>query len=192
MKRISLDVLFKKLSIITAGMTSEVKENFVNLPKEKLEWQPNERTWSIAQCLEHLNAYYRYYIPVFKGKITNSRFNEPPEYFTSSPLGRAVYRSVRLGKVKNVKRKLKSLKEYNPLINSSLKSENPVEEYLQHQEEFLELLKMAREIDMRKTKCALSVRPVVKLNIGDALLYMAFHNERHIHQALNVLHTIKS
>lgn len=191
MKRIAVDVLIKKLSILTAGMSREVNENFASLTAEQLNWQPHDKAWSIAQCLEHLNAYYRYYIPVFKGKIANTRFNEPIDYFSSSPMGRAVYRSVKLGKVHNVKRVLKSRKEYNPLVNSSLKSENVIEDYLKFQEEFVEVLKESERIDLRKTKCPLSLRPVVKLNLGDALTFMAYHNERHIYQAKRILEKLK-
>ena len=187
MKRIPVDLLIKKLSILTVGMSREVNENFTNLTHEQLHWQPNDKSWSIAQCLEHLNAYYRYYIPVFNGKIANTRFNEPIQFFTSSPMGRAVYRSVKLGKVYNVKRVLNSRKEYNPLVNSSLKSENPIEDYLNFQDQFVEVIKASEKIDLRKTKCPLSLRPVVKLNLGDALTFMAYHNERHIYQAKRVL-----
>lgn len=191
MKRIAVDVLIKKLSILTAGMSREVKENFISLSEEQLHWQPNEKAWSIAQCLEHLNAYYRYYIPVFKGKISNTLFNEPIEFFTSSPMGGAVARSVKLGKVHNVKRHLKSRKEYNPLFNSSLKSENVIEDYLKFQAEFTQVLKESEKIDLRKTKCPLSLRPVIKLNLGDALTYLAYHNERHIFQAKRILEKMK-
>ena len=187
MKRIAVNVLIKKLSILTAGMSREVNENFTGLSQEQLHFQTNEKSWSIAQCLEHLNAYYRYYIPVFKGKISNTRFNEPTEFFSSSPMGGAFYRSVKLGKVNNIKRYLKARKEYNPLVNSSLKSENVVNEYLGYQAEFAELLKEAEQVDLRKTKCPLSLRPVVKLNLGDALLFMVYHNERHVYQAKRIL-----
>lgn len=191
MKRIATDVLIKKLSILTASMSVEVKNHFESLSAEQLNWQPSEKNWSVAQCLEHLNAYYRYYIPVFKGKIANTRFNESIDFFSSSPMGRAVYRSVKLGKVNNVKRLLKSRKEYNPLVNSSLVSDNVIEEYLNFQDEFIEVVKSIDMIDYRKTKCPLSLRPVVKLNLGDALIFMTYHNERHIYQAKNVLKQLK-
>jgi hypothetical protein len=191
MKRIAVNVLIKKLSILTAGMSREVNESFVGLSQEQLHFQSYEKSWSIAQCLEHLNAYYRYYIPVLKGKISNTRFNEPIEFFSSSPMGAAFYRSVKLGKVNNVKRHLKSRKEYNPLVNPSLKSEDVISEYLGYQAEFAELLKEAEQVDLRKTKCPLSLRPVVKLNLGDALLFMVYHNERHVFQAKRILESIK-
>ncbi len=191
MKRIAVNVLIKKLSILTAGMSREVNENFVGLSEDKLHFQLHEKSWSIAQCLEHLNAYYRYYIPVFRGKISNTRFNEPIENFSSSPMGAAFYRSVKLGKLDNVKRHLKSRKEYNPLVNTSLKSEDVIAEYLRYQSEFTEVLKEAEKIDLRKTKCPLSLRPLVKLNLGDAFLFMVYHNERHVFQAKRVLQSLK-
>ena len=187
MKRIAVDVLLKRISILTAKCTSEITENISKYSTEELNMQFNDRSWSAAQCIEHLNAYYRYYIPVFRGKMTNTRFTIPTDIFSSSPLGRAVYSSVKLGKVKNVKRKLKSTKDYNPLINRSLSTENVIEEYLAHSEDFMKLLKEVETIDIRKTKVPLSLRPVVKLNLGDALLFMAYHNERHIYQAKNAL-----
>ena len=191
MKRTLVETVVRKLTILTNGCSKEVSENLANKSFEELSKQPNERSWSALQCIEHLNAYYRYYIPVIRGKIANSRFVDPSEYFSSSPLGRAVYKSAKLGKVHNVKRKLKSPKDYNPLVNSSLSTNNSIEEYLQHNEEFLKLIEEATKIDMRRTKVPLSLRPVVKLNIGDALLFLAYHNERHVFQAKNALSAAK-
>jgi hypothetical protein len=182
-KRIPVNELLDRLTTLTSSLSDEVKLEFGQLSSAQLNWRPKDKSWSIAQCLAHLNAYYRYYNPVFNGKISNSRFTKPGKFFTSSPLGTAVARSVKLGKVKNVKRKLKARKEYNPSVNKSLSTKNALEEYLEHQNDFLELLNSSMKVNLRKTKCPLSLRPVVKLNLGDALIYMAYHNERHIEQA---------
>jgi hypothetical protein len=187
MKKVAVPILIRKLSSLTEHFSEEVKTEFGSLSANQLNWQPNDRSWSIAQCLAHLNAYYRYYIPVFKGKISNTRFTDVPEFFTSSPLGVAVYSSVKLGKLKNVKRKLKSTKDYNPLVNTSLSLGNVVEEYVQHSKEYKEVLKAGALINLRKTKCPLSLRPVVKLNLGDAFVFITYHNERHVEQMKKVL-----
>lgn len=187
MKKVAVPILIRKLSSLTEHFSEEVKTEFGSLSANQLNWQPNDRAWSIAQCLAHLNAYYRYYIPVFKGKISNTRFTDVPEFFTSSPLGVAVYSSVKLGKLKNVKRKLKSTKDYNPLVNTSLSLGNVIEEYVQHSKEYKEVLKAGALINMRKTKCPLSLRPVVKLNLGDAFVFITYHNERHVEQMKKVL-----
>lgn len=182
MKKIQVSTLITNLINLTNKCAEDANREVADLSEQQLLWQPNERTWSVAQCLAHLNAYYRYYIPVFQGKISNTRFKEKTEYFSSSPLGIAVYRSVKLGKVRNVKRKLKSTKEYNPLINKSLSMANVLEEYLGHTKSFINVLNNGAEINLRKTKCPLSLRPVVKLNLGDAFIFMAYHNDRHIEQ----------
>lgn len=187
MKRVPVTTLIKKLTGILDTCTEDVTKEFSELTEAQLQWQPNERSWSIAQCLAHLNAYYRYYIPVFRGKISNTRFTEPTELFNSSPLGVAVYRSVKLGKVKNVKRKLKSTKEYNPLVNTSLSLENVVEEYMEHVADFKNVMQEGQMINLRRTKCPLSLRPVVKLNLGDAFIFTAYHNERHIEQMKRIM-----
>lgn len=187
MKKVAVPILIRKLSSLTEHFSEEVKTEFGSLSANQLNWQPNDRSWSIAQCLAHLNAYYRYYIPVFKGKISNTRFTDVPEFFTSSPLGVAVYSSVKLGKLKNVKRKLKSTKDYNPLVNTSLSLGNVIEEYVQHSKEYKEVLKAGALVNLRKTKCPLSLRPVVKLNLGDAFVFITYHNERHVEQMKKVL-----
>jgi hypothetical protein len=187
MKRVAVPTLMRKLALLVESCSETVNTEFAHLRKEQLDWQPNEKSWSISQCLAHLNAYYRYYIPVFRGKISNTRFKDPQEYFSSSPLGIAVSSSVMLGKVKNVKRKLKSTKEYNPLINTTLSLDNVIQEYAVHVQEFKAVLKESAVINLRKTKCPLSLRPVVKLNMGDAFIFTAYHNERHIEQMKRIL-----
>lgn len=187
MKRVAVPTLMRKLALLVESCSETVNTEFAHLRKDQLDWQPNEKSWSISQCLAHLNAYYRYYIPVFRGKISNTRFKDPQDFFSSSPLGIAVSSSVMLGKVKNVKRKLKSTKEYNPLINTTLSLDNVIQEYAVHVQEFKAVLKESAVINLRKTKCPLSLRPVVKLNIGDAFIFTAYHNERHIEQMKRIL-----
>jgi hypothetical protein len=188
-KKTRVSELLKKMSDMTAQLSDDVKIHFANLTPEQLFWKPNERSWSIAQCLAHLNAYYSFYIPVFKERIKNTRFRTPGEYFVSSPLGTASILSVKLGKVKNVKRRLKAAKDYNPLVNASLKTENAVQDFLAYQEEMLTIIAESRFINIRKAKCALAVNSFVKLRLGDAFQFVVYHNERHVEQAKNVLHT---
>ena len=187
MKKILVIELIAKLTGITQQLSDSVRTEFSSLSPEQLFWKPNDRSWSIAQCLAHLNAYYRYYVPVFNERITNSRFRTPSEYFQSSPLGNATWRSVKLGKVKNVRRVLKSPKDYNPLVNKTLETENAIEEFLQNQDKMLKILEESNQINIRKAKCSFSVRPIVKIRMGDAFQFIVYHNERHIEQARRVM-----
>lgn len=185
-RKISSDELLDKLVAITNQSNTAVEKEFSQLTEEQLFWSPSKDSWSIAQCLAHLNAFHRFYVPVFVERVKNSRFQEPTDYFQSSPLGNSTYIKVKLGKLKNVKRKLKSPKDYNPLVNKNLKTENVIEDFLKYQTMLLEVLDKARNINIRKTKTSFSVRPIVKLRLGDAFQYIVYHCERHVEQAKKI------
>lgn len=186
-KKTRVSELLKKMNELTNQLSADVRENFLSLSPEQLFWKPSEKSWSIAQCLAHLNAYYSFYIPVFRERIKNTRFRTPGEYFVSSPLGTASILSVKLGKVKNVKRRLKAAKDYNPLVNATLKTENAVQDFLNYQDEMLKILSDSRFINIRKAKCTLAVTALIKLRLGDAFQVVVYHNERHVEQAKNVM-----
>lgn len=188
-KKTRVSELLKRMSDLTNQLSDDAKKNFLDLTPEQLFWRPNEKTWSIAQCLAHLNAYYSYYIPVFKERIKNTRFRTPGEYFVSSPLGTASVLAVKLGKVKNVKRRLKAAKDYNPIVNATLKTENAVQDFLAYQDEMIKIIADSRFINIRKAKCTLAVTSFIKLRLGDAFQVVVYHNERHIEQAKNLLKT---
>ncbi len=76
MKKIAVATLIKKLSLLSEHCMQGVMNSCEGLSESQMQWQPNERTWSVAQCIEHLNAYHRYYNPVFLGKIANTRFKD--------------------------------------------------------------------------------------------------------------------
>jgi hypothetical protein len=185
MRKISSDELLDELIELTKS-NNKIIEEMSSLSEEQLFWTPSNDSWSIAQCLAHLNAFHRFYVPVFVERIKNSRFQEPTDYFQSSPLGNSTYIKVKLGKLKNVKRKLKSPKDYNPLVNTNLKTENVVEDFFKYQNMLIDVMEKARGINIRKTKTSFSVRPIVKLRLGDAFQYIVYHCERHVYQAKRI------
>jgi len=188
-KKTRVAELLTRLTDLTTQLSEDVKRNFSELTPEQLFWKPNEKSWSAAQCLAHLNAYYSFYIPVFTERIKNTRFRTPGEYFVSSPLGTGSILMVKLGKLKNVKRRLKAVKDYNPLVNKTLKTENALEDFLNYQNQMLKVLADARFINIRKAKCTLAITQLVKLRLGDAFSFVVYHNERHVEQAKNVIKT---
>ena len=186
MRKIKSSILLDKMTHLSRKSLDEAIAEFKDLSEEQLYWNPDRNSWSIAQCLAHLNAFHRFYVPVFEERIKNSRFQEEEELFQSSPLGNSTYMKVRLGKLKNVKRKLKSPKDYNPLINTNLKTENVLEDFEKYQSYLIDLIERAKSINIRKTKMSFSKRPIVRLRIGDAFQYIVYHGERHIEQAKRI------
>jgi hypothetical protein len=93
---------------------------------------------------------------------------------------------MKLGKQQNVKRKFNAPKNYNPILTTSLLNGSEVEQLLAGQHELLHVLEKAIAVNIRKVKVPISISKIIRLRLGDALLFVAYHNERHMQQAINL------
>ncbi len=171
---------------ITEENISQVDKWMQKLSENQLNWRPNPGIWSVAEILSHLNSYAKYYHPVFLNKIENTRFRNAKEEFVSSPLGRSAWKSMKLGRLKNVKRKFKAPKGQNPTIDPALVTGNEVQDFKKNQEQLSSIFDLAKQVNMRKVKIPISISKIVRLKLGDALLFVVYHNERHMQQLLNL------
>ena len=67
--------LIEELIQLTQKNLNEVQA-FKELPMELLNQKPNAKSWSILECIEHLNRYGDFYIPEIKNLVC-SKFKEP-------------------------------------------------------------------------------------------------------------------
>lgn len=186
-KGFEINELFNELGDITQSGIAFVKKRMAKLNDNQLNWKPNKQTWSLNEIIAHLNSYANYYHPVFQTKIKNTKFKTAKEKFVPSPLGRSAWKSMKLGRANNIKRKFKAPKPYNPTFNKELVKGDEVDRFLEEQEKFMGILKMAQEVNLKKVKVPISISKIIRLRLGDALLFVTYHNERHIQQAANLL-----
>lgn len=182
MNGIDSNTLLQNLENITKANLVFVENQVQNLSQEQLGWKQNQDSWNALQVLAHLNAYAKYYQRVIKEKIQNTRYNQPTETFTSSPLGRGAWMSVKLGNLKNMKRRLRAPRNYNPAINKSLLVGSEVEDFIEFQQQLLELLEASKSVNLRKIKIPIALSKFIKLRLGDAFLFHIYHNQRHLEQ----------
>lgn len=178
--------VFNEVRTITDRNIRLLKDKFGGLSEQQLRWKPNEQTWNLLEIFAHLNEYARFYHSAFSRRIGKTRFREPRENFVSSPLGRSAWVSMKLGNAKNVKRKFNAPKAYNPQFTPELVTGNDLKTLLEGQKELLTILDSAAEVNIRKVKVPISISKIIRLRLGDALLFVAYHNERHIQQAINL------
>lgn len=181
------EALFKELREVTEQNIHFIENTATKLTPEQLIWKPRQDSWNIKEIIAHLLEYAKYYHSAFSKKIDTTHFREPRETFLSSPLGKSMWNAMKLGNAKNVKRKMKSAKLYNPLIVPSIVTENVITDFLESQRELLQILERTKTINIRKAKIKLANNNVIKFRFGDALLYVIYHNERHIQQAINLI-----
>lgn len=156
----------------------EVIMVFQNLP-ENLLLQPAARGgWSIAECFAHLITYAEYYLPRIEKALDQAKSQDGSSIFKHSFLGQYF---ISMMDPNRGKRKYKALKRHRPMG-----VDNPhatVSMFIQYLENMLELINRAREKNLLKKSVATSVSPWIKINAGDAILFVLTHNKRHLVQA---------
>lgn len=142
-----------------------------------LNWKQNNESWSTLECIEHLNRYGDFYIPEITKKIKTSK-HKSSEIFKSNWLGKYFSKSVSYNEDLN---KMKTFKSMNPL-NSKLNIQT-LEKFISQQHQIIELLDASKNVNLDKTKTAISISKLIKLKLGDTFRVVMNHNERHIKQA---------
>lgn len=178
--------VLNEVATITERNIQLLKDKFGGMSEQQLRWKPNDATWNLSEIFAHLNEYARFYHEAFLNRIEKTRFRQPREQFVSSPLGRSAWMSMKLGNARNIKRRFNAPKAYNPSVNPSLVTGHDRETLLESQHELIHILERCMEVNLRKVKVPISISKIIRLRLGDALLFVAYHNERHFQQAINL------
>lgn len=156
-------------------------EGFRKLSEKELNYKEDINQWSILECIEHLNIYGDFYNPEIRGSIENAN-TSASKIFKSGLIGNYF---VNLIRPKTKLNKMKTLKANNPL-GSNL-DKNAIDRFIYQQKECLELIEKSKNINLIKTKTAISITKLIKLRLGDTFRFITAHNDRHLFQAENLL-----
>lgn len=141
-----------------------------------LTWKENEISWSILECLEHLNLYGDFYLPQIENEIKNSTTKTDLE-FKSGVLGNYFAKSMLPKEKLN---KMKTFKDKNPL-NAQL-DKSVIDRFINQQIKLLELLNQSRNVSLNKVKIKTSISSLIKLKLGDTFQFFINHIIRHLNQ----------
>lgn len=152
------------------------------LSNEQLNKQPAPGKWSVAQIVEHLNTYDRYYIPQASEvlnkavRVSGSKPFKPGwlgEYFVNS-----MYSQVKTtGAVTN---KMSAMKGHIP--EDTLNAAKVLNEFLVDQRKLLALLEQMRGVDMASVRIPITISKFITIKLGDAIRFLVAHEVRHFSQ----------
>jgi len=147
----------------------------------ELNWRATSTSWSILECLEHLNLYGDFYLPEIERVIQKATSKSDP-VFKSGFLGNYFAESMLPKEKLN---KMKTFKDKNPL-NSNLSRET-IDRFIKQQKKMLEFLDQSRSISLNKEKTKISITTWIRLKIGDTFRFTINHTIRHLKQIERII-----
>jgi hypothetical protein len=156
-------------------------KSFSHLSANQLNWKSNPESWSIGECLSHLVNSNSLYLNKFQSILNlHPSGNERDFPYKQSFFGRMITLGVNPSNLK----KSKTFKVFFP--DSSDIQIKIIDEYVNISEKLISLAGKMLHIDLKKIKLSSSVNFLIRLNLGDPLIIISKHDERHLNQAERV------
>ncbi|PYT01342.1 MAG: hypothetical protein DMF63_00375 [Acidobacteria bacterium] len=158
----------------------DARATFGGLTSEQLNWKPAEKSWSVAQCFDHLITTHSLYFPVFD-RLAKRTSPSPWEKYSplSGFFGRFLIKNL---DPKNLK-KMKTTSKAQP--SASEIGDDIIERFCEHQDQLVEALR--RLPDAKNTIITSPLLGVVTYSLDDTLTILSVHCRRHFDQAKRVM-----
>lgn len=153
-----------------------------DLTEASFNWRADNSSWSIGECIAHLNATSEHYLPSVVAAITDAKARgikgAPP--FRYGWLGNYIVRSLE----PPPRRKFKSPRKFQPANHLTLKT--TIDDFQAKQNHWLDLIARANEVDLQRVKISSPISSLLKFSLGQVFALTCAHERRHIWQAQQV------
>lgn len=152
--------------------------NFSHLSENQLNWKPSLENWSVGECINHLLTTNKQYLAKIEKIINLSpTLSEKNYLYSQSFMGKMITKAVDPANIK----KFKTFKVFLP--DKSTVRKTIVKDYVNSSTKFIEHINKIRYLDLKKIKLSSPVNILIRLNLGDVLIIIPKHDERHLNQA---------
>ncbi|MGA3040714.1 MAG: DinB family protein [Bryobacteraceae bacterium] len=171
-----------ELSRQFAALKAEASELVNGLKEPQFNWRAEARSWSIAECLQHLNIVGDRYVHVLETTLADAR--------ARGLLGQGPFGYGWLGKwilaytEPPPKRKFKAARSFIPVYGQPVTAVLPT--FLHLQGQLALQLEEANGLDLARVKAPAPGFGPVKLNLHLTFAWIAAHERRHLWQARQV------
>jgi hypothetical protein len=164
------------------SISNEARAAFGSLNVEQLNWKQTEKSWSVAQCLDHLITINSLYFPIFeklaKGNLPNTLLERV------SPLSGFFGRYLIKAMSPETTKKMKTSKKAYP--SSSEIEGDIVARFAEHNRQLADHIS-AIPVDIDLSRIITSpLAGFVTYSLDDCLTMLVVHERRHLLQATRV------
>ncbi|MCE1188571.1 MAG: DinB family protein [Ignavibacteria bacterium] len=177
--------LLAQLSEKGALLTTYVNEHLLSLSVNQINWKPDSKHWSVAECLDHLLTSNTLYFPIIEKAFytlkAKPEFQDQGEPFQYTLTGNMMIKMVRPDNKKKVQAPaqfLPSQPQYDLKI---------VQNFLNHHQKLLSFIEQYKGMNLNKVKVFSPVNRIFKFNVGDCFAMMIYHEERHVQQLAHLM-----
>ena len=165
-----------------AALKAEASELVNEIQSAQFNWRPDARSWSISECLVHLNMVGDRYVHVLEKTLADARARG---LVGQGPFGYGFLGKWLLGNTEPPpRRKSKAPRSFMPPDDQPITAVLPT--FLHLQEQLALLLIEANGLDLARVKVPAPGLGPVKLNLHITLAWIAAHERRHLWQARQV------
>ena len=173
-------LFLKEIQAVFENNQQIIQNELMKLTDDEYNWKENTTSWSILECLSHLNVYATNYQEPIERAIAKASNTTFPTDYKNGWFGKMAIEGIHPDNLT----KQETLKKYNP-IHSEL-DRKTLDVYLKNQEKWKTLLQEAEGVNINKNLVPVEFFKLLKMKIGDALAFVIYHEARHLKQALNV------
>lgn len=152
------------------------------LTEDQFNWRPAPGSWSIAECIDHLNVTARLYLPHLDEGIAEAirrgLYGEGP--FTHDLIGRLFVKSME----PPARIRIKAPLSFHPGQRRS--RSQIMAAFRAYQVQFVDRLRQASGLDLRRAKVRSPASTWIRVSLNSGFALMAAHERRHLWQAHRV------
>ena len=158
----------------------KARDVFGEMETERFNRRPPDGGWSAAECVEHLNATARLYIPALTDAIGDARARGITG--GDGPGRTWIGRAICWTQEPPARFRMKTFEEIMPGVEQ-LEPAEALDEFEALHEELIVRINEAGDLDLKKIKVRSVLDARLKLSLGDWFAFLAAHARRHLWQA---------
>lgn len=161
-------------------------ETFADLNATQLNYKPDAKNWSIAQCLDHLMVTDNQYSETIK-QLANKNYKG--NMWTKIGILSSFFGKMLIKATAPIPdKKGKTISSFQP--SSSDLPADILQKYKHHNAKWCELLSQLDGLDYANIRISSPAGVAITYSLEDLLTLLANHKERHYHQAVNVMNSV--
>lgn len=153
-----------------------------------IKTRPDEKSWSVAEVIAHLNFYCAHYLPLIDQQLKTVSPSQK-NTFKSGWLGNYFTKIMKPRADLSIPSKMKS--PTNAIPSKEVDASKALLDFIAYQEQLIELLNKSKEVDLQRIKIATSLSKLIKLSLGDTFRFFIAHQQRHFVQISRTLERVR-